>query len=81
MCGICRYAHMYKWSNSDNTPSHEEQVLVVINGTYKESTFENAYALASYINNVWIIEGYEDADTLRVYYWTELPDLPDDIRG
>lgn len=55
----------------------EGEVLVIVNGKYKNIEFQDAYMLAEFISGVgWIIQGFEEWEDPNVKYWVELPEPP-----
>ena len=61
---------------SDRTPVDPgESVLITVNGTYKNITFEDAIMMAVYDKDEgWIIDGYEYWRTAQVTAWQPLPE-------
>lgn len=54
---------------------HDESVLITVNGTYKNITFEDAIMLAVYDKvEGWILEAYPDWLEPNVTAWIELPE-------
>lgn len=53
----------------------DESVLITVNGTYKNITFEDAIMLAVYDKvEGWILEAYPDWLEPNVTAWIELPE-------
>ena len=53
----------------------DESVLITVNGTYKNITFEDAVMLAVYDKDEgWIIDGYQYWLTAQVTAWRPLPE-------
>lgn len=53
----------------------DESVLITVNGTYKNITFEDAIMLAVYDKDEgWIIDGYQYWLTAQVTAWIPLPE-------
>ena len=53
----------------------DESVLITVNGTYKNITFEDAVMLATYDKDEgWIIDGYQYWLTAQVTAWQPLPE-------
>lgn len=61
---------------SERTPvDPDESVLITVNGTYKNITFEDAIMMAVYDKDEgWIIDGYEYWLTAQVTAWRLLPE-------
>lgn len=61
---------------SERTPvDPDESVLITVNGTYKNITFEDAIMMAVYDKDEgWIIDGYEYWLTAQVTAWQPLPE-------
>ena len=61
---------------SEGTPEDpDESVLITVNGTYKNITYEDAVMLAVYDKDEgWIIDGYQYWLTAQVTAWQPLPE-------
>ena len=61
---------------SERTPvDPDESVLITVNGTYKNITFEDAIMMAVYDKDEgWIIDGYEYWLAAQVTAWRLLPE-------
>ena len=61
---------------SERLPDNaDEDVLITVNGTYKNITYEDAIMLAVYDKDEgWIIDGYEYWLTAQVTAWQPLPE-------
>lgn len=63
-------------STEDEVPSNDEVVLALVNGKCGNITFKNAYLLASYFKDGWLLEDYPDTEEFTVSYWLHLPEAP-----
>ncbi len=61
---------------SERLPDNaDEDVLITVNGTYKNITYEDAIMLAVYDKDEgWIIDGYQYWLTAQVTAWQPLPE-------
>ena len=61
---------------SERLPDNaDEDVLITVNGTYKNITYEDAVMLAVYDKDEgWIIDGYQYWLTAQVTAWQPLPE-------
>lgn len=61
---------------SERLPENaDEYVLITVNGTYKNITYEDAIMLAVYDKDEgWIIDGYQYWLTAQVTAWQPLPE-------
>ena len=61
---------------SERLPDNaDEDVLITVNGTYKNITYEDAVMLAIYDKDEgWIIDGYQYWLTAQVTAWQPLPE-------
>lgn len=60
---------------AERTPEHSDDFLLVqINGKCKNITFDNAFQLATYTSEGWIVEGYEELEDLNVIAYQPLPE-------
>lgn len=69
---------------AERTPEHSDNFLLVqINGKCKNITFDNAFQLATYTSEGWIVEGYEELGDVNVIAYKPLPEpyKQCDIRG
>lgn len=59
-------------------PPDDDMVLAIVSGKPADNiTLEDAYELASYGSEGWIIEQYELWETPTVSWWRPLPDPPE----
>ena len=59
-------------------PPDDDMVLAIVSGKPADNiTLEDAYELASYGSEGWIIEQYELWETPTVTWWRPLPDPPE----
>jgi len=67
------------WFNAkDVFPEADEAVLVVVDGKYKNITFEDAVMTAEYIDDGdWWIEAYPRWSNPVVKFWRPLPEPPE----
>lgn len=57
----------------------EENVLILVSGSYGCITFKRAYELATYnSDDGWILDAYPEWENPHVLYWTPLPDMPEE---
>lgn len=54
-------------------PVSDELLLVQCSGRYKNIVFEDAYELASYTEEGWILEKYPGFENIKVVAWQQLP--------
>lgn len=55
------------------------QVLVLVDGAYKNCCFLKAVQLAEYTEDEgWIIEGYEEWEDPQIDWWMPLPEPPEE---
>ena len=83
-CAILREAadaleRMSAWISVDERlPDDEDQVLVIVSGKPMSNlTLENAYELAEYTPEGWILEAWPEWEDAKVTYWTPLPEAPE----
>lgn len=61
-----------------NNPKEDGLLLAVVNGTYKNARFEDAYMFAYFNPDAgWALEEYPDAWDISVKKWMPLPDQED----
>lgn len=66
----------------EELPAKDRDVLVLVNGKFKNITFENSYQIASYSKEYgWIVEGFEGWEDPDIKYWMELPKVPTKLLG
>ena len=59
-------------------PPNDDMVLAIVSGKPADNiTLEDAYELASYGSEGWIVEQYELWETPTVSWWLPLPDPPE----
>ena len=59
-------------------PPNDDMVLAIVSGKPADNiTLEDAYELASYGSEGWIVEQYELWETPTVTWWLPLPDPPE----
>ena len=59
-------------------PPDDDMVLAIVSGNPADNiTLEDAYELASYGSEGWIVEQYELWETPTVTWWRPLPDPPE----
>ena len=59
-------------------PPNDDMVLAIVSGKPADNiTLEDAYELASYGSEGWIVEQYELWETPTVTWWRPLPDPPE----
>lgn len=63
------------WRSTEyELPVHSDEILLVqCNGRYKHLVFNNAFKLASYTEEGWILDHYPDCENLEVIAWQPLP--------
>ena len=62
---------------SHELPKKHDNVLVCVNGIFKEISFHNAIQIGFYAGEEgWIIDGYEEWENANVSHWMPLPDMP-----
>lgn len=74
---IARQPKVGEWIPvSERLPENaDEYVLITVNGTYKNITYEDAIMLAVYDKDEgWIIDGYQYRLTAQVTAWQPLPE-------
>ena len=59
-------------------PPDDDMVLAIVSGKPGDNiTLEDAYELASYGSDGWIVEQFELWETPTVTWWRPLPDPPE----
>ena len=67
------YNNGWRITEHEIPPQSDELLLVQCSGRYKNIVFENAFELASYTEEGWILEKYPGFENIKVVAWQPLP--------
>lgn len=74
---------MNKWiSVKEAVPDTDREVLVIVNGMAgKKVKFVNAIMIGLFDKDEgWILEDWPECESIEVFYWMEMPGLPDELK-